>query len=188
MPGIMTSLIKIRAQIIGCSYSLFRMIEGRGEVAEKWDEQVLRIGETMPMRKPAQYLIAEVPRSLTKVGMTIGIDLGDVWSHYCTLTALTYVLTLGSKERFERSRDVGCYLGLRPRRSQSGDHDPQLGITKAGKAIVGSFGGASSRAQEVPLPVILISNESSRQRITLEQKSSAGTACRDSFTEESFSG
>ena len=29
------------------------------------------------------------------------------------LTALTYVLTLGSKERFQRSRDVGCYLGLR---------------------------------------------------------------------------
>ena len=36
------------------------------------------------------------------------------------LTALTYVLTLGSKQRFQRSRDVGCYLGLRPRRSQSG--------------------------------------------------------------------
>ncbi len=48
------------------------------------------------------------------------------------LTALTYVLTLGSKERFQRSRDVGCYLGLRPKRSQSGDRDPQLGITKAG--------------------------------------------------------
>jgi transposase len=31
------------------------------------------------------------------------------------LTALTYILTLGSKERFQRSRDVGCYLGLRPR-------------------------------------------------------------------------
>jgi transposase len=30
------------------------------------------------MKKPSQYLIAEVPRSLTKVGMTIGIDLGDV--------------------------------------------------------------------------------------------------------------
>jgi transposase len=48
------------------------------------------------------------------------------------LTPLTYVLTLGSKERFQRSRDVGCYLGLRPRRTQSGDRDPQLGITKAG--------------------------------------------------------
>jgi transposase len=48
------------------------------------------------------------------------------------ITALTYVLTLGNKERFQRNRDVGCYLGLRPRRSQSGDRDPQLGITKAG--------------------------------------------------------
>ena len=37
------------------------------------------------MKKPSQHLIAEVPRSLAKVGMTIGIDLGDVWSHYCTL-------------------------------------------------------------------------------------------------------
>jgi transposase len=51
------------------------------------------------------------------------------------LTALTYVLTLGSKERFQRSRDVGCYLGLRPRRSQSGERDPQLGITKGGMSI-----------------------------------------------------
>jgi transposase len=44
------------------------------------------------------------------------------------ITALTFVLTLGDKQRFERSRDVGCYLGLRPRRSQSGERDPQLGI------------------------------------------------------------
>ena len=52
------------------------------------------------------------------------------------LTALTYVLTLGKKERFRRSRDVGCYLGLRPKRSQSGDSDPQLGITKAGNGYL----------------------------------------------------
>ena len=39
----------------------------------------------MPMKKPKQHLIAEVPRRDSKVGMTIGIDLGDVWSHYCTL-------------------------------------------------------------------------------------------------------
>ena len=55
------------------------------------------------------------------------------------LTALTFVLTLGSKERFQRSRDVGCYLGLRPRRSQSGDRDPQLGITKAGNVYLRSL-------------------------------------------------
>jgi len=55
------------------------------------------------------------------------------------LTALTYVLTLGSKERFQRSRDVGCYLGLRPKRSQSGERDPQLGITKAGNVYLRSL-------------------------------------------------
>jgi transposase len=48
------------------------------------------------------------------------------------LTALTYVLTIADKRRFLQSRDVGCYLGFRPRRSQSGDSDPQLGITSAG--------------------------------------------------------
>jgi transposase len=52
------------------------------------------------------------------------------------LTALTYVLTLADKHRFMRSRDVGCYLGLRPKRSQSGEHDPQLGITKAGNSYL----------------------------------------------------
>jgi transposase len=56
-----------------------------------------------------------------------------------SLTALTYVLTLGNKQRFQRSRDVGCYLGLRPRRSQSGDRDPQLGITKAGNSYLRSL-------------------------------------------------
>jgi hypothetical protein len=39
----------------------------------------------LPMKKPSQHLIAEVPRRPARVEMTIGIDLGDVWSHYCTL-------------------------------------------------------------------------------------------------------
>jgi len=30
------------------------------------------------MKKPKQHLIAEVPRRDFKVGVTIGIDLGDV--------------------------------------------------------------------------------------------------------------
>ena len=37
------------------------------------------------MKKPAHQFIAEVPISSSRVEMTIGIDLGDVWSHYCTL-------------------------------------------------------------------------------------------------------
>jgi transposase len=49
-----------------------------------------------------------------------------------TLTALTFVLTLGRRERFARSRDVASYLGLRPRRRQSGACDPTLRIAKSG--------------------------------------------------------
>ena len=49
---------------------------------------------------------------------------------------MTYVLTINDPLRFRNSRDVGCYLGLRPRRDQSGDHDPQLGITKAGNVYL----------------------------------------------------
>jgi len=55
------------------------------------------------------------------------------------LTAMTFVLTLGDKHRFQRSRDVGPYLGLRPRRKQSGDYDPELGITKAGNRYLRSL-------------------------------------------------
>jgi len=37
------------------------------------------------MKKAAHHLIAEVPRRHSNVEMTIGIDLGEVGSHYCTL-------------------------------------------------------------------------------------------------------
>jgi len=47
-------------------------------------------------------------------------------------TALSYVLTIEDPQRFSSSRSVGSYLGLRPRRRQSGETDPQMRITKAG--------------------------------------------------------
>jgi len=48
------------------------------------------------------------------------------------LTALGFVLTVETPERFPHTRDVGAYLGLVPRRDQSGLTDKQLPITKAG--------------------------------------------------------
>lgn len=53
-----------------------------------------------------------------------------------TLIALTFVLTVDDQERFQKSRDVGCYVGLRPKRSQSGQSDPQLRITKEGDSYL----------------------------------------------------
>jgi transposase len=49
-----------------------------------------------------------------------------------TLIALTYVLTVGDPHRFRSSRDVGCYLGLRPGRRNSGSSQPQMHISKEG--------------------------------------------------------
>lgn len=46
------------------------------------------------------------------------------------LIALTFVLTVEDNTRFRKSRDVVCFLGLRPRRADSGEHRPQLPITK----------------------------------------------------------
>jgi transposase len=49
-----------------------------------------------------------------------------------TLIALTFILTIEDKARFARSREVGCYVGLRPKQSDSGERKPQLRITKEG--------------------------------------------------------
>ena len=52
------------------------------------------------------------------------------------ITALAFLLTLETPERFKNSRQVGPFLGLVPRRDQSGKVDKQLGITKAGNAFL----------------------------------------------------
>lgn len=48
------------------------------------------------------------------------------------ITALAYVLTIEDPRRFAKSRQLGAYLGLTPRRDQSGEIDKQLRISKAG--------------------------------------------------------
>ena len=52
------------------------------------------------------------------------------------VTALTYILTIEDPGRFAKSRMAGPYLGLTPRRDQSGVIDKQLRITKAGNVYL----------------------------------------------------
>jgi transposase len=49
-----------------------------------------------------------------------------------TQIALTYVLTIEDPHRFLKSREVGCFLGLKPGRRNSGESEPQKKISKAG--------------------------------------------------------
>ncbi len=52
------------------------------------------------------------------------------------VTALAFVLTIEEPRRFAKSRMLGPYLGLTPRRDQSGQIDKQLPITKAGNGLL----------------------------------------------------
>lgn len=89
------------------------MMEQIGELTERIRELERTIAAVAKERYPEVELLMQVD----------GVGL---------LTALTFRLTISNAMRFEASRDVGCYVGLRPRRNQSGESDPQLGITKAG--------------------------------------------------------
>jgi transposase len=75
------------------------------------------------------------------------------------ITALYFVLKIEDPTRFPKVRDVGAFIGLCPRRDQSGENDPQLRISKRGDAylrrllvsaaqyILGPFAPASALRQ-----------------------------------------
>ena len=55
------------------------------------------------------------------------------------ITALAFVLTIEDPNRFTKSRQVGAFLGLTPKRDQSGKCDKQLRISKAGNTYLRSL-------------------------------------------------
>lgn len=52
------------------------------------------------------------------------------------ITALCFVLVIEDPHRIDRTRDVGAYLGLVPKRDQSGRVDKELSISKCGNAYL----------------------------------------------------
>jgi transposase len=89
---------------------VLRTIAGLTEEIKALDS---RIEETAKERYPETQLLTQVP----------GVG---------TLTAQCFMLTIEDPMRFPKARSVASYVGLRPRRSDSGSISPQLRITKAG--------------------------------------------------------
>src|ERR1700684_1252628 len=89
---------------------LFQEIESLNERVKEYDERMERL---------AKEVYPEV--SLLKQVKGVGTQI-----------ALTYVLTIEDPHRFPKSREVGCFLGLRPGRRNSGESEPQKGISKEG--------------------------------------------------------
>ena len=95
---------------------LLKSVEGLSQQIGVYDEKIAAIAK----RYPETELLTQV----------YGVG---------TLIALTYILTLEDAERFEHSRDVGPFLGLKPKERDSGDSHPQLGITKTGDGLLRSL-------------------------------------------------
>ncbi len=95
-----------------------------------------------PLLEQVDQLVLQIAAYDAMLGLIAGQRYQEETKVLCSvpgvgiLTWLRYVLTLSDAQRFAHSRDVGPYLGLRPRQNQSGERDPQLGISKAGNGYL----------------------------------------------------
>jgi transposase len=105
------------AQLAGLPKAVQVLIEPLLQEVEALTVRIKKCGAQIEQIARTKYPETDLLRQVSGVG---------------TLIALTFVLTVADKQRFEKSRDVGCYLGLRPKRSQSGGSEPELRITKEG--------------------------------------------------------
>jgi transposase len=101
---------KLSAELREVLEPLLKEIESLNECIQEYDER---------MEKIAKEVYPEV--SLLKQVKGVGTQI-----------ALTYVLTIEDPHRFLKSREVGCFLGLKPGRRNSGESESQKGISKEG--------------------------------------------------------
>ena len=94
-------------------HPLLLAIEGLSDEIKTYDKLIDNLAEATPQVKR----LTQVP------------GVGN-------LTALAFILTIEDQARFRRSRTVGAFFGLVPRRDQSGDVEKQLSITKSGDRMV----------------------------------------------------
>jgi transposase len=109
---------KVREEVPACiSSALLPLVEEIKNLTGQIREYDQRIEELAKTKYPRTELMRQIPG----VGM---------------VTSLAFALTIDDPNRFRKSRDVGSYLGLRPKQSDSGSSKPQLSISKAGDHLV----------------------------------------------------
>ena len=70
-------------------------------------------------------------------GVNFGRRLPPIGGQYSTpINTLSYRTAMDTPARFAKSRDVGAYFGLTPRRYQSGEVDRSGRISKVGDGAV----------------------------------------------------
>ncbi len=146
------TVIRARAALVGARTTLVNAARG---LAKSYGERLRKCGTQQVSKDLAAGLspelraawepllaevaslnqrIAEYDRRIEQIATEVHPEVAQLKQvkGVGTLIALTYVLTVGDPHRFRHSRDVGCYLGLRPGRRNSGSSQPQLHISKEG--------------------------------------------------------
>lgn len=139
------ALLKSRTALVNCARGLVKV---SGERLPSCDADQMRLermeklpaalqDQLKPLMETVEFLTEKIKasdRSIEQIAREHYPEtaLLKQVSGVGTLIALTFVLTVEDPWRFPKSRDVGCYVGLRPKRSESGESQPQLRITKEG--------------------------------------------------------
>lgn len=97
------------------------MLEPMLQVLDTMSVKIKEMDKTIEKLCAEKYPVTERLRQICGIG---------------PVTALNFVLVIEDPERFANPRDVGAYLGLVPRRDQSGALDKKLRISKAGDAYL----------------------------------------------------
>jgi transposase len=143
-------LVEARTGLINCARGL---VKPMGERLKKCDADQVVEGMAQPLSEAAQGVIGPLLKSVETISEQIAVydqKIQEIAKRYPvelleqvygvgTLIALTYVLTIEDAERFQHSRDVGAFLGLQPKQRESGERQPQLGISKSGDRLMRSL-------------------------------------------------
>jgi len=141
------SLVAVRSKLINSVRGLAKSVGGRLPQcsAESFHHHAAALPEgvrdaLLPVMKQIESLtqtIRSYDRQVeTMAGRYADTELLQQVKGVGGLTSLAFVLTVDNPDRFAKSRDVGPYLGLVPRQDQSGEHSPQLHITKTGDKML----------------------------------------------------
>ena len=152
------AVIRARAGLVDARTGLINSARGlakpMGERLKKCDADQVKASLSEGLSEAARTAIGPLLKSVEAISKQIGEydqKIEEIAKGYPemelltpvygvgTLIALTYLLTIEDAERFEHSRDVGPYLGLKPKERESGDSRPQLGISKTGDGLLRSL-------------------------------------------------
>jgi transposase len=142
------TLVDVRTELINSARGLAKPM---GERLKKCDADYVKASLADGMGEAVEAVIRPMLKSVEAISKQIGAydrRIEEIAKRYPemklltqvygvgTLIALTYILTIEDAQRFEHSRDVGPYLGLTRKQRDSGDSEPELGISKTGDKLL----------------------------------------------------